>query len=193
MNLTMSINLLALNDEELMLELQSGNEEAFVILVKKYTNKFYALAYRMVGQAEAEDLVQEAFLKLLDQPHKWNRNKGAKFSTWFYTVIINMCKDYNKKKKPIQISDDFEKASDANLEELIEQKDQRRYVDKCLLELSENQRISVYLCFYQGLSNQEAADIMGLKLKALQSLLMRAKVALKEKARIYNSVVEAVR
>lgn len=192
MNLRMSINLLALNDEELMRELQGGNEEAFVILVKRYTNKFYALAYRMVGQAEAEDLVQEAFLKLFDQPHKWNQNKGTKFSTWFYTVIINMCKDYNKKKKPIQMPDAFEKADDKNFEELIEQRDQQSYVNKCLLGLPENQRISIYLCFYQGLSNQEAADIMGLKLKALQSLLMRAKIALKEKARIYNNVMEAI-
>lgn len=185
------VDLLTLADEKLMLELQSGSHEAFVILVKRHTSKFYALAYRMVfNKSEAEDITQEAFMKLFDQPYKWNPNKSTKFSTWFYTVIINMCKDHNKKKRPMQIPDNFDISDNRNLEELIEHKDQQTYVNKCLLELPENQRIAINLCFYQSLSNQEAADVMKLHLKALQSLLIRAKVSLKQKAEIYNSIKE---
>lgn len=183
------LDLLTLTDEELMRELQDGNEEAFVILVKRNTDKFYSLAYRMVfSKSEAEDITQDAFLKLLDQPHKWNPNQGTKFTTWFYTVVINMCKDHNKKKKPLQLAENFDVSDKHDLEELIIEKDRKRYVDQCLLELPENQRIAIYLCFYQGLANQEAADVMGLKLKALQSLLMRAKATLKDKAVIYNNI-----
>ena len=88
----------------------------------------------------------------------------------------------------MQLVENFDVIDDRNLEELIESQDRKRYIDKCLLELPENQRIAINLCFYQGLSNQEAGDIMGLKLKALQSLLMRAKLSLKHKAEIYNRI-----
>ena len=44
--------------------------------------------------------MQEAFLKLWGRPKLWDPNKRAKFTTWFYKVIVNQCFDHNKKKKP---------------------------------------------------------------------------------------------
>ena len=52
---------------------------------------------------------------------------------------------------------------------------------KCILELPERQQLALTLCFYEGVSNKEAADILGVHLKALQSLLIRAKSTLKDK------------
>jgi len=60
-------------------------------------------------------------------------------------------------------------------------KRRQELLDRYLLKLPERQQIALNLCFYEGVSNKEAAEIMDINLKALQSLVMRAKINLKEK------------
>jgi len=60
-------------------------------------------------------------------------------------------------------------------------KRRQELLDRYLLKLPERQQIALNLCFYEGVSNKEAAEIMDINLKALQSLVMRAKTNLKEK------------
>ncbi len=64
---------------------------------------------------------------------------------------------------------------------LLHEKQKQALLDRFIQELPERQQIALNLCFYEGLSNQEAAEIIGIKLKALQSLIMRAKTTLKQK------------
>jgi RNA polymerase sigma-70 factor (ECF subfamily) len=64
---------------------------------------------------------------------------------------------------------------------LLDEKRKRVLLDRFIQELPERQQLALTLCFYEGLSNQEAAEIIGIKLKALQSLIMRAKTTMKEK------------
>ncbi len=156
------------------------SHKAFEILVKKYTTKLYSLAFRMLGnQAEAEDVVQESFVKLWEQPEKWQSNKNAEFLTWFYRVVINACVDRLRKKKINQIPENFDLQSTINLEADLDLRLKQADLEKLLKALPQNQRIAVNLCFYEDLSNKEAAEVMNLNLKALQSLLMRAKEKLK--------------
>ena len=63
----------------------------------------------------------------------------------------------------------------------LQKKQKQSLLDLFIQELPEKQQIALNLCFYEGLSNQEAAEIIGIKLKALQSVIMRAKTTLKEK------------
>lgn len=156
------------------------SHKAFETLVKKYTTKLYSLAFRMLGnQAEAEDVVQESFVKLWEQPQKWHSNKNAEFLTWFYRVVVNACIDRTRKKKINQISESFDIQSPIDLEKDLDLRLKQADLEKLLKELPQNQRIAVNLCFYEDLSNKEAAEVMNLNLKALQSLLMRAKEKLK--------------
>ena len=67
---------------------------------------------------------------------------------------------------------------------MIRQQEQKA-LEREIAALPERQRTALNLCFDQGLTNQEAADVMGLKLKALQSLIMRAKSTLKERMKQY--------
>ena len=67
---------------------------------------------------------------------------------------------------------------------MIRQQEQKA-LEREIAALPESQRTALNLCFDQGLTNQEAADVMGLKLKALQSLIMRAKSTLKERMKQY--------
>jgi RNA polymerase sigma-70 factor (ECF subfamily) len=166
-------------DEELMVLIKAFNHDAFSILVTRHADRFYALSYRtLFNQSDAEDIVQESFLKLWRKPELWKEKKNSKFTTWFYRLIVNACYDLNKKKssqeRPL-IGEDYEQAA-----EVADSSDhQLSAIETALKNLPERQRMALNLCFYEGLSNAEAADVMGLRVKALQSLIMRGKAALK--------------
>jgi len=178
---------LNLDDESLISQIQDGSHEAFATLVNRHSNRFYRIAYRLVfSKDDAEDIVQEAFLKLWDRPNLWNPGKGAKFTTWFYRIVINLCFDHRKKKKLINLPEDIE-FSDENPgpDVLYDVHQKQALLDRFIKELPERQQLALNLCFYEGLSNNEAAQIIGVKVKALQSLVMRAKTALKYNVKQY--------
>jgi RNA polymerase sigma-70 factor (ECF subfamily) len=165
-------------DESLMLAIQSGKHQAFVVLVNRHTSRFYAVAYRILSQKEdAEDVVQEAFLKLWNKPKTFKVDKGVKFTTWFYKVITNLSIDRIRKnsklmqaKKEIDFIDEkpIAESKFLHLEQTI-------LINEAILSLPKNQMLALNLCFYEGISNKEAADILGVSPKAIESLLMRAK------------------
>ena len=68
-------------------------------------------------------------------------------------------------------------------EVVIEEKQKQLMLERLIRELPERQQLALNLCFYEGISNQEAAEILGVNLKALQSLIMRAKMTLKERVK----------
>lgn len=185
-----SINLEELKDEDLILELQKNNSsdtKAFELLLDRHADKFYALAFRTVfNKNDAEDIVQEAFLKLFKNPFAWKAEQKVKFTTWFYKVVVNLCIDFNRKKTAHSSLDDElnhkQLASNKNIEKEFHKKERGNFVNECLKLLAERQRIAINLCFYHGLSNKEAAEAMDIKVKALESLLMRGKQQLKKLA-----------
>lgn len=183
-----SEELQAMTDEELMLLVQARKYDAFSELVERNSKKFYFIAYGVLfNQADAEDIVQDAFVKLWTKPEKWNPEKKAKFSTWFTIVVTNMCIDFKRKKKPIYVEDEIEPKGDSvNLEEEYFVKERSNLMKKLISELSEKQALAINLCYLRGLSNKEAAEIMDLNLKALESLLVRGRKALKDKLAQYN-------
>ncbi len=183
MTTDMDISVPHLDDESLICQVQDGKHEAFVELVNRYSKRFYGTAYRLLfSRADAEDVVQEAFLRLWERRLSWNQNKGAKFTTWFYRVVVNLCLDEKRKKRPMHLSENMEIVDKQDGQDLLlHEKQKQALLDLFLQELPERQQIALNLCFYEGLSNQEAAEIIGIKVKALQSLLMRAKTTLKER------------
>jgi len=70
-------------------------------------------------------------------------------------------------------------------EEMLIQAQEQKILEREITALPERQRTALNLCFDEGLSNQEAAEIMGVNLKALQSLIMRAKTTLKERMKAF--------
>src|SRR5688572_17695854 len=88
-------------DNELLALIQDGNGQAFGVLVERHTDRFYRLAYRYLqNRAATEDVVQDAFLKLWENPALWQPQRNSKFTTWFYRIVVNLCLDQRKKKKP---------------------------------------------------------------------------------------------
>ncbi len=170
-------------DEELMGRIRSGDRNAFSELVVRHTKRYYSLAYRMLSsREEAEDIVQESFLTVWTNPAGWQGDRQAKFTTWFYRVVTNACIDRKRKNTPLQMADGFDPPDEGRgTEEMIELKRKKENIDAYIGELPESQQTALALCFYEGVSNREAAEIMGLSVKALESLLMRAKTSLRRK------------
>jgi RNA polymerase sigma-70 factor, ECF subfamily len=179
----MDIGFSHFDDESLIRQIQEGKHEAFVELVDRHSNRFYSVAYRLLfSRNDAEDTVQQAFLKLWERRLSWDPHKGAKFTTWFYRVVVNLCLDHNRKKKPMTLSEGMELVDKQDGPEmLLDEKRKQALLDRFLQELPGRQQLALTLCFYEGLSNKEAAEIIGIRLKALQSLIMRAKRTLKVK------------
>lgn len=179
----MAGNLNLLNDESLMGHVKNHDHQAFSILVERHTTKFYASAYRIVmNKEESEDIVQEAFLKLWDNPKIWQEGKGAKFTTWFYKIVVNMALDKFRKHKNIKQIDieTTQLETNDNTVFYMEQDEEQKALDVAIKQLPENQMMALNLCFYEDISRKEAADIMNVSLKALESLLMRAKQGIKD-------------
>ena len=175
------------DDHELLALIQGGSHPAFAELVRRHTERFYRLAFRYVQSREtAEDLVQDAFLKLWEYPEKWRVERNAKFTTWFYRVVVNLCLDWQKKKRPAELDEDLPLIDGREgMEEAMIWNQEQRMLEKEIAALPERQRTALNLCFGEGLSNQEAAEVMKINLKALQSLIMRGKTTLKERLLAY--------
>lgn len=171
-------------DESLMRLIRLESHQAFAILVRRHTDRFFAAGYRLTGNAgEAEDLVQDAFLKIWQKPDIWKDDKGAKFTTWFYRILVNQNIDRMRKNKNMAQDNsilEFMPDSRATPETETAQNEEQRRIEDAMNSLPERQKTALNLCFYEGLSNAEAAKIMDVKVKALESLLIRAKTGLKE-------------
>jgi len=175
------------DDHELLALVQDGSHPAFAELVKRHTERFYRLAYRYLQNKEAaEDAVQDAFLKLWEDPGKWQSDRNTKFTTWFYRVVVNLCLDWQKRKRPVALNEEMPLADEReSADQAMLRYEEQRVLEKEIAALPERQRTALNLCFDEGLSNQDAADAMGVNLKALQSLIMRAKTTLKERMKSY--------
>ena len=172
-----------ITDESLMERIKSGDHQAFAQLVERHTGLFYSAAYRMCSDAqEAEDTVQDAFLKLWQRPEVFDPNKGAKFTTWFYRVVTNLAIDKGRRKKPQAGAEVLDYMADKAplADDRLENKEKENVLEAAIQALPKRQKAALNLCFYEGLSNKEAAEVLGVGVKGLESLLMRAKKALRE-------------
>ena len=174
-------------DHELLALVQDGSGQAFAVLVERHAQRFYRLAFRYLQNREAaEDVVQDSFLKLWENPSLWQPDRNSKFTTWFYRIVVNLCLDQLKRKKPEALDDDSLVTDDHEpVDKMIMREQEQKMVEKEIAVIPERQRTALNLCFDEGLTNQEAADVMGVNLKALQSLIMRAKTTLKERMKAY--------
>ena len=174
-------------DNELLILVQDGSHPAFAALVERHTERYYRLAFRYLQNREAaEDVVQDAFLKLWEDPGKWRPDKNTKFTTWFYRVVVNLCLDWQKRKRPLELKEDMPLIDERETaDQAMLRREEQRILEQGIAALPERQRTALNLCFDEGVSNQDAADVMKINLKALQSLLMRAKTTLKERMKNY--------
>lgn len=168
-----------LADSTLVQKVANGEQAAYSVLVLRHSNRHLMVARRILSdQHEAEDALQDAFISLWKHASRFDPQK-AKFSTWFYRIVTNQCLDRKRKKKPGALPEGFdvEDKSDGPQQQLAENQ-RGKTVRQALDKLPGRQKVAITLCYFEGVSNKEAAEILELNIKALESLLTRARKAL---------------
>ena len=167
------------SDETLMLAVGSGDLEAFEQIVQRYQGEAWRVAYRFTGDAaEAEDLAQEAFMRVLNAAARYRPT--AKFRTWFYRILTRLCLDSRRKRRPVLAPppDDEASHSPSPLQQASEA-ERDRFIQAALDALPVDHRMAVVLRYFEGLSAEQMAAAMGRSVKAVERLLARGRAALK--------------
>lgn len=136
-------------------------------------------AYRLLtDRSEAEDVAQETFLRLWTHARQWTPQ--TRLSAWLHRVAHNLCID-RLRGRAEHSSERVERlqASDRP-STLVARRQVAKAVEEAVSALPERQRVAISLVHFQGLSNTEAAEIMDISVDALESLLARARLALRK-------------
>lgn len=174
-----------MSSEVLASQASAGDEAALATLIERHSRYFYHLGYRLLSnEQEAEDVVQEAYIKLWTGKAKWELGKGAKFVTWFHRIVHNACIDRMRRasSKVLSLSPVMEsqlQAKDQAADDRIEEEQQANSVKEALERLPERQRTALMYVYYSDLKQKEIAEMMEVSLKALESLLARGKANLR--------------
>jgi RNA polymerase sigma-70 factor (ECF subfamily) len=161
-------------DEELMLAAGRGDLHAFGQLVERHQTSAWNAAFRFLGNAaDAEDIAQEAFLRVLDAAPRYRA--AAKFRTFLYRILTRLCIDFSR-RKVIRVS---------NLESVLDHRagpiesavseERSNEVRNALMSLPDRQRMAVVLRYYENLGHHEIAAALGTTAKGAERLLSRAR------------------
>lgn len=169
------------DERALMARVGMGDAKAFERIVARHLPMLHALAWRMLGDAsEAEDVVQESLVKLWVNAKGWQPSGGG-LGAWLRRIATNACLD--RLRRPRALSDEGlpERADETPLaDSLIDTERRRTAVQAAILSLPDRQRAAIVLTYHEGVSNAEAASILGIGVKALESLLVRARQGLSQ-------------
>nr|WP_260504299.1 RNA polymerase sigma factor SigW [Paenibacillus illinoisensis] len=169
-----------------------GDQRAFAEIVELYKDKLFHLAYRMLNNRhEAEDVVQETFLRVFRNMEKYDPNQ--KFSTWIYRIATNLCIDRLRRKKPsysldaelndqegsdgysMLPSDDRTPESEALLSET------QTLIREAIDSLPAKYKSVMILRYLQDLSLQEISDVTGMPVTTIKTRVHRGRDFLRKK------------
>ena len=180
-----------MNQPELVVQLQQGDESAFRKLVDEWQDMVYNTAVGIVQHPDdADDITQEVFVQVFQSIQSFKGD--SKFSTWLYRITLSKALDHEKKKNRKKRFGFVQSLFGGKEEEqlhpvefdhpglLMERKERAAELFKALKQLAPNQRIAFTLHKLEGQSYQEIAEIMNTTLFAVESLMGRAKTNLKK-------------
>lgn len=167
-------------DDRLMAASATGAADAFAMLVDRHGQAAWRLAWRLTGDAgDAEDLVQEGFARLWRQAPRWQAGQSG-VGAYLQRVITNLAIDRSRRRRPQPMDDLPDSADPAPLADaLMAEADLASRIQACLALLPDRQRAAIVLTYWEGLTGPMAAEVMELTPKAFESLLIRARAALK--------------
>jgi RNA polymerase sigma factor (sigma-70 family) len=185
-----------LNEQEFIISLQNGDQQAFKQLVETWQNMVYNTVLSIVqDMQEAEDLAQEVFVQVYQSIK--NFRGDAKLSTWIYRVAVTKALDAERKKKARKRVANLKSWIGLGEKEneqavhfyhpgvVLDNKERGALLFKAMQQLPENQRIAFTLIKAEGLSYDATADIMNVTVKAVEALMHRAKENLRKQLQQY--------
>lgn len=169
------------SDDDLLEQTASGDRRAFQALMDRHARPMLALAQRVSGSPDdAEELVQDAFLKVWTMAPKWRRDGGAQFSTWLYRVVLNGCLD--RRRRPAWAGlDEMAELADTSpgAAHQASRRQTRDLILAAMTAIPERQRAALFLHYFSELSAPQAALVLEISVAAMEALLIRGKRALK--------------
>lgn len=167
------------DDRDLVLRVGEGDARAYHELVSRHAARIRAFVMRLVRDgADADDVVQETFLRLW--LHAADYEPRARVVTWLCQIAHNLSVDRLRTKNRLRpLPDDEAMPMSARQPHLIDEKRRAEALERAISELPERQAAAIELVHRQGLTGVEACEVMGVGREALESLLSRARRALK--------------
>ncbi len=172
--------------QEIIKQIQKGDKHAFRVLVEKYQQTAFRLAFRMLGdEDEARDVVQDSFIRIWEKFDTYNENE--KFTSWMYRIVSNRAIDSLRAiKRRAGIS--LEKLHPEKLETreagadiILENQEAGELIRFISCGLPEKQQLVFSLRDLQGLSSQEVQEISGMTEDAIKSNLYHARKAIRDR------------
>ncbi|AHD01524.1 RNA polymerase sigma factor [Leisingera methylohalidivorans] len=169
------------SDDALLVLYANGDGRAAAQLTARLSPRVFRVAIRVMGiRAEAEDVTQEAMLRLWKMAPEW-RPGEAQVSTWLYRVAMNLCIDRKRRARGGHVDlDSVPEPPDParSAAEALQEGARQDALQAALMQLPERQRQAVVLRHLEELSNPEIAGIMDISVEAVESLTARGKRAL---------------
>jgi len=163
-------------DEALLVLYANGDAGAARTLTLRLTPRVFAHAYRMLGnQADAEDVAQEALIRLWKVAPDWRQGE-AKVTTWLYRVVANLATDRLRRARGVALDAVAEPQDDAmSAADRMQDRARQDALQSALATLPDRQRQAVVLRHIEGLGNPEIAEVMDISVEAVESLTARGK------------------
>lgn len=154
-------------DEDLVARLAEGEEAALAELLRRYQTPLSHFIYRQTGGRDVEDLFQETWIRVARSAGRFDPAK--RFSTWLFQIAVNLCRDWHRRRppEPSTTSAPAPVTGTAHVEARID-------AARLLATLPELQREVVVLRYYQDLSEEEVARIVGCPKGTVKSRLHNA-------------------
>jgi RNA polymerase sigma-70 factor (ECF subfamily) len=165
------------SDDALLVLFANGDPAAARALTLRLTPRAYGHAMRLLGNpAEAEDVAQEALLRLWRIAPEWRQGE-AKVTTWLYRVVANLCIDRLRRSgRGVALDAVPEPEDDARgPDEQLQEAARADALQEALNRLPGRQRQAVVLRHIEGLANAEIAEVMEISVEAVESLIARGK------------------
>ncbi|MDR3436345.1 RNA polymerase sigma factor [Telmatospirillum sp.] len=169
-------------DDALLVGTAAGDRRAFQYLMERHSRPMLALAQRVVGNAhDADEVVQETFLKVWSMAARWEPEGRAKFSTWLYRVVLNASLDRLRRTPmaPLDEAGEIVDLAPSSLEQTLAGQ-RHRIIAQAMAQLPPRQQAALSLHYFGEVSGPRAAEILDLSLSACEALLARGKKTLRK-------------
>ena len=182
------------SDESLMAAHLAGDQAAFCELVRRYGDGVLGYLFHMTGnRSQAEDLFQETFKRVHEKAHTF---RGGRFKSWLFTIATRAAIDSRRRRRLTLVSldqaDDCDEENSSQVRTLADnnaadpanelvKEEQKQQVRRAIEALPVKQRAALVLAYYQQLSYQEVAQVMGCSIGSVKTHMSRALAALARK------------
>jgi RNA polymerase sigma-70 factor (ECF subfamily) len=171
------------SDEALFKQVQAGRRDAFAVLVDRYHRRAFAVALRLLGRREdAEDAVQQAFLRLYEARGEYNPR--WRLSTWFYRILTNACVDELRRRRPLLPLGETDGPAPDSPHRTLELAERDRLLHAALATVPVEARIVLTLYYGDGRSYREIGAIRGISVNTVKTHLRRGRLALRKALRV---------